>query len=171
MVRRLFFALTPKPEVSQQLQQWQQTLSTCAGQPILPAKLHLTLLFLGEVPEVQTQAIREIAPGVTGPRFNLTLDTVGCFRKNRILWAGLSQPPAALLELHQKIRQALRPLVLPLETEPYRPHVTLYRKASKQPPVTEGRKICWAVDDYRLLESTSGDAGGHYATVMHQQLV
>jgi RNA 2',3'-cyclic 3'-phosphodiesterase len=93
-------------------------------------KLHLTVRFIGEVPEDKAaDVILELAE-IDFPAFDITLDNVGCFgegRKTRILWAGI-QPSPELLALKTKIDAALtRAGVEPDRHHKFSPHITLAR--------------------------------------------
>ena len=72
-------------------------------------KLHLTLRFVGEVPEdLASDVVAELS-GIRSPAFDLTLNDVGCFgegKHTRILWAGVEANPQ-LMALKTKIDNAL----------------------------------------------------------------
>jgi 2'-5' RNA ligase len=95
------------------------------------ANLHLTLRFIGDVPQDVADEIQAALSDVQSPPFSLQLSGVGTFPANarkppRIIWAGLSNPPA-LLSLHEKIETAIRDLGLTPDNRPYAPHITLGR--------------------------------------------
>jgi len=60
----------------------------------------------------------------------------------------------------------LKRLALPVDTRPFRPHVTLARRAAGATPALDGPAISWAIDRYALMESTLGVNGG-YTEVCH----
>lgn len=94
-----------------------------------PEAMHLTLRFIGEVPEDQAAEIDVALAGVTAPAFGLVLDGVGVFgsgRNARVLWAGVERNEA-LAHLQAKVESALVRAGLPAEERRFSPHVTLAR--------------------------------------------
>ena len=75
--QRLFFALLPDEVVRKQLRRLQKDLSQAGGRPVPAENLHLTLLFLGDVPTEKIEAVRDTAADVAGCRFDLVLDAFG----------------------------------------------------------------------------------------------
>jgi 2'-5' RNA ligase len=92
-----------------------------------PEKLHLTLSFLGDVPDDAAPrlaaALDDAARGA--PTFTLEMHGVGAFpnpRRPRVVWAG-SRPCPPLDALAARVRAALPPE----DDKPFRAHVTLGR--------------------------------------------
>ena len=97
---RLFFALWPDDAVRVELARYRLDLArACEGRPVRTETLHITLVFIGEVPEVRVAELAACADRVTARAFDLVVDTAGCFDKAHVAWLGCSQPPAALLDL------------------------------------------------------------------------
>ena len=91
--------------------------------------LHLTLRFIGEVPEDQVAEIDAALAEIRAPGFDLTLDGVGVFGSNRnarILWAGVERSEG-LTHLQAKVESAVVRCDLPAEERRFSPHVTLAR--------------------------------------------
>lgn len=94
-----------------------------------PENLHLTLRFIGEVPDDQAADIAAALSAVQAPAFDLVLDGVGVFgsgRNARILWAGVERSEA-LSHLQAKVESALVRAGVPAEERKFSPHVTLAR--------------------------------------------
>lgn len=94
--------------------------------------LHLTLRFIGEVPEDCFADIDIGLAGVEASPFDVTLDGVGVFgsaRSARVLWAGVEKNDA-LNHLQAKIDSAVVRAGLPKEEHRFTPHVTLARLAN-----------------------------------------
>ncbi len=94
-----------------------------------PENLHLTLRFIGEVPEDQAMDIDAALAEVRAPAFPLILDGVGVFgsaRRARVLWAGVERSEA-LAHLQAKVESALVRCGLPAEERKFSPHITLAR--------------------------------------------
>ncbi|SNT24330.1 RNA 2',3'-cyclic phosphodiesterase [Tropicimonas sediminicola] len=90
--------------------------------------LHLTLAFLGEVPETELLAVHEALSAVRGARFTATFEGMDLFggRQPKILFAAVRRDEA-LMALHVSVRTGLAGVGLVLPRERYRPHVTLAR--------------------------------------------
>lgn len=99
---------------------------------VSPAQLHVTLSFLGDVPEdaALAPAIDEATRGVRG--LTITLRGVGAFpttRHPKVVWAGI-QRPEAIAELASRVRDALSRAGWPGDNKEFRAHVTLARVKS-----------------------------------------
>ncbi len=103
---------------------------------VRPDGLHLTLKFLGEVPDAQeaellgalAQAARNGNPG-PDRSLALALGGFGAFpdaRQPRVVWVGVAPEPALEL-LQHRVERAFAPLGYPVEGRPFRPHLTLGR--------------------------------------------
>lgn len=129
--------------------------------------LHMTLAFIGEVPAERLEILRQAAGQVLAAAFMLRLDRLGCWRHNRIAWAGCSAPPLPLLTLVGKLRQRLAGAEFPLATKDFTSHVTLLRNVdcSRCAALPEVAAIDWPVNEFVLAESRLTPAGSHYRFV------
>jgi RNA 2',3'-cyclic 3'-phosphodiesterase len=128
--------------------------------------LHLTLRFIGELPEDRAADLALMLAGVEAPAFDLTLDGVGVFgspRKPRLLWAGVERNEA-LNRLQGKLESVMIRAGLAAEEHRFTPHVTLAR-LTNAPAVRIGRFIeerslfragPFPVDHFTLFESLLG---------------
>ena len=89
--------------------------------------LHLTLEFLGELPD--TAAAEAAMDALTAPAFRLTLSHLGFFRRPEgdVLWMG-AEPCPALTDMQRRLHGLLLNQGLRLERRPFRPHLTLGRR-------------------------------------------
>jgi 2'-5' RNA ligase len=97
-----------------------------------PDNLHLTLRFIGEVPEPDFRDIAEVLSLVDGRPFTLRLKGVGQFgdrRRAHVLWAGVEAGPE-LQRLRNRVENRLKLAGLPPEGRKFTPHVTLARLKS-----------------------------------------
>ncbi len=104
---------------------------------VVPAHIHLTLKFLGEIDPGRVSEIRDILPHKlsTLPRFQVALSDVGVFpnlSRPRVLWVGLKDQTGELESLQSITENALCGLGFPKETRPFAPHLTLGRIKSIQ---------------------------------------
>lgn len=147
---RLFIALWPDAGVRAALQAASTQWHWASGTAVVPAeRLHLTLHFLGEVPRGR---IPELVGALTWPfaPCELTLDRAALWRGGTAVLEA-SAAPAPLVVLQRTLGAALHSLGLATETRRWRPHVTLARRATVQPPPIT--PIVWPLCGHVLVES------------------
>ena len=164
--RRLFFALWPPAPVVDTLFAEASRLATVTGGRVMRRdSLHLTLHFLGDVAETELPWIWRAAAAIQQPRFRFTIDTLGYWRHNRILWAGCSQPVPPLADLAATLAAGLRREGQGPGRSAFTPHLTLLRKANPPPPLDLAAPLEWPVDEFALLESSLTGNGARYTTL------
>ena len=154
---RLFFALWPDGPARDALAAAGRRVAVEAGgRPVPAANLHLTLAFLGEVPDGRVEAALEVAGGVRGDAFDLALDRIGAFRRSGVAWAGPSAVPPELVRLQSDLEASLRAGGFALDGRPFAPHLTLARKVTN--PVADAaiEPVAWRVERYALVRSARG---------------
>jgi RNA 2',3'-cyclic 3'-phosphodiesterase len=163
---RLFYALWPAPQTAMAL----HTLACrqAAGTGGLVTRMdsiHLTVAFLGDVPVDRIDALRTPPPDIASPAFDMDLDRIGHWVRNGIVWAGPSVVPEALAGLHGRLSAWVASQGIPLDTRPFRPHVTLLRKAARGELDEPRTPIAWRVTDYVLVRSGRRSDGSRYETI------
>lgn len=179
---RLFVACELPPEMKAALASLQEALRK-KGAPRLrwvrPDGIHLTLKFLGAVPQDKVAAICEaLAPTVQGiPPLALSLAEVGTFgdrRGPRVLWVSMQGDLEPLARLQQRIEKALEPLGFPPERRAFSPHLTLARVpdamgSGERQPLRELAKATPAptapavtIRELSLMRSILGPGGAVY---------
>ena len=156
----MFFALWPDEGTREALVKASQAaVERAAGRATPRANLHVTLAFLGAVSEAELARVRQISPP-PAERFVLSIDTLGFRKRARLLWAAPGTVPPALLALESWLWSELAELGISRERRPYRPHVTLARKARH---VSETlTPVRWPVPEFVLVESTPGERSSVY---------
>jgi RNA 2',3'-cyclic 3'-phosphodiesterase len=159
---RVFIGLFPDDAVRASLAAWRDAWRwPRSATPVRTERLHLTLHFIGDVERTR---LPELAAALQLPfeRFALQFGRT-------LLWphgVAVLEPdavPTPLLALHASLAAVLQRLDLPLDQRPYRPHVTLARRAGAAVAPDQGPAIVWEVDRYALMESTLGTDGGYTA--------
>lgn len=151
---RLFLTLWPSPDVQAALIDHQRAWRWKPGAALVrPEKLHLTLNFIGSVPR---QRLAQLIAELKVPFTPFELD----FGQPSLWHPGLAvlEPhtsPAGLLQLHKALSQALLRLELPTEIRPFRPHITLARRARGAEPPTGQPALHWPVQGYALVQSVA----------------
>ena len=143
------------------------------GKTTRPETLHLTLLFLGNFPVDRIPELIAAARTVRFSRFSLCPDRLGAWTHNRLLWAGCSEVPPALVALVASLQRSVA--IAGLCSEPVAqalvPHLTLVRKLARQPAVDQLRAnwppLAWPVSEFVLLQSQRDRLGSHYVTLAH----
>ena len=154
---RLFLALWPEERASAALAEVGASLAALArGKPVPAEKIHLTLAFLGEVPEERVDAVREAAVEARAAPFELVLDGVGSFRKARVAWAGSSELPGELVRLQAELERGLRARGFALDERAFAAHVTLARRIAIPVPPAPMAEVRWRADQYVLARSETG---------------
>ena len=156
---RLFIAVRLSAGMKDALVHAQKELYDCGvrGRFTVEENLHLTLAFIGEVPDAQPvlDALSELdfAP------FAIALEGMGCF--GDLWWAGLRES-AALEALARKVRRALAEREIPFDRKRFSPHITLIRKASGKLPGILLRPASMTVSAVSLMRSDRGKKGMIY---------
>ncbi|HQR37246.1 MAG TPA: RNA 2',3'-cyclic phosphodiesterase [Blastocatellia bacterium] len=97
-----------------------------------PSKLHVTLVFLGDVSEDRLAGVIDASRAVaqSAPRFSLSIEGLGAFpslQRPRTLWAGVVGDRTALATLASRLESAFVPIGFNVSGNPYRPHITIGR--------------------------------------------
>ncbi len=151
---RLFFALWPPQAVRDELAGVAAAVVARSGGRAVPAsKVHLTLAFLGDTPEDRIALAMDAADDVRGNAFDVCLDRLGSFPRAGVAWAGMSQPPAALLELAAGLSEPLRRRGFVLDERPFAAHVTLARRIERTVGPDPMRPVSWEARELALVES------------------
>ena len=149
---RLFIALWPDSAVRRGLADYRDGWRW-QGRParVRDDKLHVTLHFLGNVACARLPELRA-ALAVPCTAFDLVLGRPNLLSRGVAVIEPLTVPDE-LLALHAALKEALRGVGLPVESRPFRPHVTLARHAQQADFPVQALKITWRVEGYALLES------------------
>jgi 2'-5' RNA ligase len=161
--RRLFFALWPDPVLAGRLR---AIAPEGEGRTEPVEDLHLTVLFLGQVPEPLASALVTAASQIQVPRIRQPLTQVEFWPKPGILCvAGQAVP--ALRQLRGRLNELAVSAGLDRasEHEAFHPHVTLCRShrlgarvlAPPEPP------LMLAAEHFCLAESLPGRTGRRYS--------
>jgi 2'-5' RNA ligase len=163
-------AVDPPEEARAHLSDALARVQGAPGEPrwTVPERWHLTLLFLGAVPDrYVADLVAAVGPQVLAtPPGRLRLTGAGRFgsvRRPQVAWIGLDGDVATLTDLARRLAREARRLRLEVEDRPFRPHLTVGRWRPGRP--AEGTVIDrlagyrgpeWPVSEVRLLESHLG---------------
>ena len=141
--RRLFVALEPPDAVRRRLASLAVELRRAAGRAaeevrwVPPENVHLTIQFLGAVPEARLRDVTDALRAAAGGSRPLSLEVRGAggfpnARRARVVWAGVLGDTAALEALAAELGRRLAPLGFPPEERPFSAHLTLGRARDRR---------------------------------------
>lgn len=114
-------------------------------------RMHLTLVFLGEVADAAAPAIVEaVGRDVAQVPFDAVLGGVGVFppdtsrKPPRVLWLGVGEGAAAIVSVQREMASRVSALGQGLDDRPFHPHLTLAR----------WRRSVWS--DRRRVDAAAG---------------
>ncbi len=182
---RLFVAIELSEAVRTALQDVQRSLAGgCDGVRWTPhGQLHLTVKFLGEVPDSQLpRVVQAVASGASMANpFGMQIAGCGCFPHRaavRIVWAGVSDASGALPQCVHVVGQELERIGFPKERQPFSPHITIGRVGEDR---SQGRirraaeafslaLLEQRVESVTLMSSVLSPKGPTYAAVSQADL-
>lgn len=170
---RLFVSIQPSEPVRASLAELFDELARARWTP--PHQLHLTLRFLGDVPDESRQEVETALAGVRVKPFFLAARGVGRFPPRgqpSVVWAGLEEHPH-LHQLRQQVDDRLLTTSLRFELRPFVPHVTLARtgvcaKGAVDQWLRRHRDFegpAWRVDAFQLVASELSSDGAEHTVV------
>ena len=181
---RAFVAIAVPPPLVDALQKIQTAFHAKSGGNDVhwsrPAQLHLTLKFLGDVPEAAlprlVESLKSACAG-TAP-FRLALEGGGCFPdagRPRIIWIGVGGNLEELRRLHQLVEVATRDFSSHSEEREFQPHLTIGRvtRNCREPKrIREAIKTAainrlgeWTAEGIDLMRSELRPGGAHYSSL------
>jgi 2'-5' RNA ligase len=134
---RLFVALDLPDQVRHAITELIARLQPKSRSPrwIKPENLHITLKFIGHVPNEKLSPIQTALSSIrVAQPVELHFRGMGFFpneRRPRAFWCGIASSPN-LAELAANIDRALVPMGIEAETRPFTPHLTLARFKSDE---------------------------------------
>ena len=146
---RLFFGLPLPQEIRAAAAQCAQAAQqVIPGRYVLPDNYHITLAFLGDVPQHRLADAQRVLEGcVSFPAPRLTLDGFSHFGRaeNGILILRVKSEPA-LEGLHDVLLSAIREEGLPADAGPFSPHITLARHACVGKEIPDCPALCFTAE-------------------------
>ncbi|MDD5177662.1 MAG: RNA 2',3'-cyclic phosphodiesterase [Candidatus Nanoarchaeia archaeon] len=127
---RVFVAVEIPEEIKKQIYDLQGEVSSREAKVRWVAKknLHLTLVFLGELPEKKVEEIKELLKSIKHKSFKVSVNEIGFFpdkQKPRVVWIGL-EPEKDILDLQSKVDGELLSYSMDKDQK-FKAHVTIGR--------------------------------------------
>jgi len=184
---RIFCAVAlPEPTrelVLHHIKRLQSTVPDARASWSRDENLHLTIKFLGEIPErfvadlcsAAARAVAGLAP------FSLRLERAGAFPvrgQPRVLWLGLSDSLGQLHELHARLENEAVLAGFAKDDRPFQPHLTIARLREPQTVRTlaavhrqlDFEPAEFAVSELLVIRSELGSSGSKYSVVTRHRL-
>ena len=98
-----------------------------------PEIMHLTLRFLGEIPQSTVERVKEAMNELKFPKFEVEFTGLGVFpniRRISVVWVGIKQGQEQLNDIFHQLEPKLRQLGLPADNKGFSPHMTIARVRS-----------------------------------------
>jgi RNA 2',3'-cyclic 3'-phosphodiesterase len=176
--RRLFFALWPDAEQRGALHSaTRKSVKSCGGRPVPVQSLHVTLAFLGSVPEGRVPELDRIArrvadafPAAAQPLL-VSFDRLAYWARPQILCALGTEEPAADTDaasapaLAATLKNETVAAGFSPDLKPFRAHVTVARKVAHAPSALALQPVLWRFDAFALIESRTDPAGPVYSVI------
>jgi len=169
---RCFVAVDLPEGMRDEIGRIQSRVATEGLRLVRPELVHITLKFLGEVPEERVARIVETLSGIRTAPFPARVKGIGAFpgRSIRVVWLGLE---GNFKPLYEKVEASLAPLGFKREKRGFSPHVTMGRVGR---PSSRMNELLWpkisalegsdlggfTVDHFHLKKSTLTRGGPIY---------
>jgi 2'-5' RNA ligase len=185
---RLFMAIDLSDEARRAIAVEQKRIATALARSsgtltlVRPEQLHITLLFLGELPDARVPAVVEaLNIPLDPPAFDIVVEGAGVFPPRgapRALWIGVTGGTARLTGLQREIARVIRERGVAFDDRPFHPHLTLARWRESR---SRDRLIALAaahageiarthVNRATLYQSRLSSAGPAYTPLAHATL-
>jgi 2'-5' RNA ligase len=149
-----------------------------ALRPVKPENLHLTLKFLGEVPDESIDGIKRAMDDSFSnfESFEASLEGTGAFPSMnymRVVWVGMKENSEKLVEMQKALDENLAPLGFAREKR-FHPHLTIARVKSQRGKekvkafINKNKERPFgklAVDSVALKKSVLSPKGPTYSTI------
>jgi 2'-5' RNA ligase len=174
---RLFVAVVPPVEVVEHLSEFVEPRRSHPDEDVRWASdetWHITLAFLGDVPEWKTDDLGEGLERAAARQkpFDLRLGGAGAFPgvpDARVLWTGVHDETGSLKHLAMTTRSAANKAGVTVDGRKFTPHLTLARMRRPMDVVRwvrvfdEYQGPAWTAESLQLISSRLGEGPGHGA--------
>lgn len=131
---RLFIAVEPSKEIQTKIAETGITLQGAGRLTFAkPEQMHITMKFLGEVPENKITKIEEAMKKISGRQYRMTASHVSSFgRPPRVIKAEVSDEKESE-RLAEQLETLLYEIGFPREDKKFSPHITIARVKEYSP--------------------------------------
>ena len=168
---RLFFAVFPDAETRVHIAAAARALELAGRARVVTAEnYHMTLAFLGEVPDLKLATVRKVGSTLRARGFAVRFDAYEYWPQAKVIVAAAREVPASLQTLWQQLQASLakhhpvrhHPA---RDQKPLKPHVTIARKVRHAPLLQTMAPFSWKMQEFSLVRSDTGGAVSLYTVV------
>jgi RNA 2',3'-cyclic 3'-phosphodiesterase len=163
--RRLFFALWPDDQARLGLAAAVRDLvPQGTGRPQRPDQWHVTLEFLGDVPESRIPVVVDAGAAASAAASNceIVFDRLEHWKRPEVLCLVAGSIPEPLAALVHALRSELQQRGFTPELRPFKAHVTLARRVPQPPHPGPVAPLPWRVRGVSLVQSLTERSGSRY---------
>ena len=161
--KRLFFALWPDERQRETLRNTiGPVVRQVEGKAVHRGNWHVTLVFVGNFPELRVPELLEAAGDIEPEPFRLRFDRLCFWQRPRIACLQALSVPPPLDALVSELNDVLRRFDREPDTGNYRPHITAVRRARAFEPILLARPLELSFTRFALVESVSTRSGVEY---------
>ena len=175
--RRLFFALWPDESQRAALAHAvAKAVRGCGGRPVAAANLHVTLAFIGSVPQPRVTELAAIARNVAAgcaqdAPLTLRLEQLAHWARPQILCVLATEASAGAHALAAALKDVTAAAGFTPDLKPFHAHVTVARKVLHAPGRHALRALTWCFDAFALVDSRTASSGPVYSVIESYPLV
>lgn len=148
-----------------------------------PDSIHLTIKFIGEVPQTRVESLSKAAADASSglDSFPISVQGSGVFpnhREPRVLWIGIEDLKGKLCELYRRLEEECAKAGFKKEVRPFHPHLTLARVRKPQHARTlasihqdiQFEPVEVKISEVLVIRSQLGSEGSKYTVVSRHPL-
>ncbi len=162
---RCFVALWPSDALRAALAHAARRCVPAGCRAVPPVNYHLTLCFLGEVPDTRISALAAKIVALPVTPFSFELAASGHFAGAAVAWIGPTSVSENIRSLQADVAACVLAAGYELDARPFRPHVTVARRCRAPALAWDGPPISWCVDGVALCRSDGTDKGVRYSVI------
>ena len=161
--KKLFFALWPSDRQRDQLRDIiNPNMSAVEGATVDRRNWHVTLVFLGDLPEARIPGIRSAVDLIDPGTIRLRFDRLSHWAAPKVAVLQTATVSPELEKLVSSIEQAMLPFGIEPKERTYRPHITVSRRARSFTEIRLARPVELQWTEFDLVESTQVRGEVHY---------
>ncbi len=161
--KRIFFALWPSEKQRQLIDAAiEPCKASLAGNWTARENFHVTLVFIVSFAASDIPALQIAAGNIPCPAINLRFERIDYWARPKVMCLHADFVPNQLIELVRSLESAAATFGFKPEKRPYRPHMTIARRARFFDPVPLAQPVEIHCSGFHLIESLSTPAGVQY---------
>ena len=172
-LQRLFFAIDLEPNIKTKLITFQDQIFNPLYSMVSPSNFHITLSFLGDVPEKKLEMITDHFEPPSINEFICKTTSLLFFEPENILALKIDDSANNLAILKRKIETEINQITpLNLSKKKYRPHISLFRNVDsmQSSPEQFRYEVELSITGFSLMASRNISNGVSYETLAEWSL-